>query len=642
VSLRRHYTFDDVSTDHLTIFDEMAIGDFSCTSDITFTSAKFRDGFESPSNSLNAKASCSTHAVYSDMSLAFWMKIVATTSTVTFPGPISNGSNNVDGWTTFYQPTTSGHNLFTWRVFSAGVQSSTRMTLTTGQWYHIVGTVDTANTTQQLYRDGTLIDSTTGATAVITVPSSRNFTIGHDLSPNSLTVAYIQMDDLRVYDEVLTASQTADIITYPTIKSMIKRGTNKGFRRLYMKRKFGADYESEWQRIPDYLIMSWGTVQFEVDDIKPNFYSYSGVTLQVNNKEGYFNDVDDSASFFFGAITRHNTLVKVEAGYTTPGGMEYPTNPQIFEGLLRSDSIITHSQVVDLQCEHMTKIFEEFQSDRITHLRDTLTASEIMTTIRDHQDVYQNSYFQKFITSTSWVIDTTTINYFVETKDLQGVSTWQFMNKIAEADDKTMFMTRQGRFRYDSKAEKQSSAIWHFSGPGDTDLSYGANMQVGLTEKRPISKVRNRISIQYKKPDTVTSYTIKEESAEWGVANSSGKYGVKSMDIENFYMTGTTADSLATALFNRFSEPLRYVSFKSSYVPQLAPNDRVNMTYVQHSFTSKATGASGSFFDDAEWDKGVFPIYKGYNVNIKNKDFKIVKINHDLNSFLSAVEVVEI
>ena len=635
MSLRRHFTFDDVFGQ--TVFDEMGGGDFTVTSDITFTSGKIGNAIQTPPNVITAKASSSSHGVYSTTSISFWVNVTDWTSTVGFPNIVAS-TDFTDGWEIYFRTTTTTLNM---RVWDGGVGASITMawpTASVGQWDHIAGVIDTESNEMKFYRNGTL--ETTAATSM-SVPGSLGLSIGNRLTPASNTVFYGQVDDLRIYDHALSASQVADIIKYPTIKPIIKRGTNKGFRRLWMKRKFGADYESEWQRIPDDLVQSWGTVQFAVEDIKPNFYSYSGITLQVNNKDGYFNDIDDSGSFFFGAITRHNTLIKVEAGYETPGGLESPTNPVVFQGLLRSDSIINHNRIIDLQCEHLTKIFEEFQSDRITHLRDTMTASEIMAVIRDHSDIYQNSYFQKFITSGAWAIDTTTLNYFVSANDLPGVSTWEFMNKIAEADDKMMYMTRHGRFRYQSKTTNQSTAVWHFSGLGDTDLSYGSNMQVGLQQRKPISKVRNRISIKHKKGDTVTSYKIKEEPAEWGVANSSNKYGVRKLDIQNFYMTATTADSLATALFNRFSEPLKYVNFSAQYVPQLLPNDRVTLTYIQHSVTS-ATGTAGSFYDSAEWDEGKFASFKNYNVNINNKDFKIVKINHDLNSFLSQLEVVEI
>lgn len=81
--------------------------------------------------------------------------------------------------------------------------------LNNGQWHHIAYTVDASTDVTQLYIDGVLVGTTT--TPTFTLPSFNNFEVGR-LGRNSPTDAYAgSVDDLRIYDTVLSTSEIATL-----------------------------------------------------------------------------------------------------------------------------------------------------------------------------------------------------------------------------------------------------------------------------------------------------------------------------------------------------------------------------------------------------------------------------------------------
>src|SRR3990167_9832887 len=419
------------------------------------------------------------------------------------------------------------------------------------------------------------------------------------------------------------------------IQSCIKRSDPKVFRRVYMKRRqSGGEYETDWQQIPDHRIMGFGSVSRGIDDIKVNWYSYSGLSLKFQNNDGYFSDETDDKSFFYGYMTRYRTLVKIEAGYVDADGTtELPTTAAQYIGLIDEDMKYQQDNIISFKTNHISTIFQEFPADRITGLGATQTASDIITKIRDYQDAGATKYFQKYISLGAWSIAATTQNYNMgTTTTLQGMSCWEFMKKLAEAENKLMYVSRDGNFNFVAKTAV-SATVYHFSGVGDDDKTYGRNILKQISVDENIRQVYNRVEITY---DTNSSLYVRNETWQWGDSSSSFYFGVRKYQYENAFMGSTVATSIADTIYNEFKWPKQLVRLETKFVPHLELRDEVTLTY-------KTTVYSG----EALWDHATYGISlwgerSGKNINIDNVEYKIEKISHDFDHFKSNLELKEI
>ncbi len=85
--------------------------------------------------------------------------------------------------------------------------------LNDGQWHHIAYTANATAEVTQLYIDGALAGTTT--TPAFAFPTFNNFEVGR-LGRSSPTDAFAgSVDDLRIYDTVLTGSEIAALAAVP-------------------------------------------------------------------------------------------------------------------------------------------------------------------------------------------------------------------------------------------------------------------------------------------------------------------------------------------------------------------------------------------------------------------------------------------
>lgn len=101
------------------------------------------------------------------------------------------------------------------------------------------------------------------------------------------------------------------------INIYIKQSVANVFRHAYIRRRSTDTglYEQNWQDITSY-VKDWGQVQTTIDDVRLNKFVHSGITLKVSNNEGKFNIETDPNSLWYGHLTRYNTMLKIEAGYS--------------------------------------------------------------------------------------------------------------------------------------------------------------------------------------------------------------------------------------------------------------------------------------------------------------------------------------
>ncbi|MCP4586763.1 hypothetical protein, partial [Pseudoalteromonas sp.] len=306
---------------------------------------------------------------------------------------------------------------------------------------------------------------------------------------------------------------------------VLQHSYHKPFVRIFFKRReSGGDYEASWQTVASKYIKQVGSIGRGIDDIKINSYQYTGFNFTLDNSDGKWADPSDAKSFWYQYLTRYRTLVKVEAGYVDPDdGSEFPTNTTQFIGLLSEKIEYRENNLFKLNAWHMSKIFQETPASNIVGMSGSQTASELIANIKNHTQGSDTKIFEKYISTGGWNIEATTQYYDMATNaSLEGINCWDFMKKLAEAEDKLLYMDRTGDFYFTSRSETAATPQYHFSGVGDTDNTYGKNIiKGGLKVDENIKQVYNRIRIKHGKDETSASYYIKQETWDWNDSSSS-------------------------------------------------------------------------------------------------------------------------
>lgn len=410
------------------------------------------------------------------------------------------------------------------------------------------------------------------------------------------------------------------------------------FRRLYLKTRLASgEYESTWTEIPVKYIKKYGSISFESDVIKPNFYKFSDFTFDVINNDGYFSGTDNAVSIWYGAPTRYRTLVKLESGYIDTDETEYPTVTSLFYGIMTEDINQNFDNSVQIKANHISYVFKEVPASAIPGLGVTQTASDIITKIRDYQDSNLVYVFQKYLTSGAWNISTTTTYYNMATSTtLDGIDSWELMTKLAEAENHVVYISRDGSFYFHPRGDIASTPSFHFSGIGESGAEYGHNIMRRLKIDDGISKVYNRIRIKHDSDDTLTSYYTKQETWTWGDSSSSFYYGVRTYDYENEWLNTATSATVADSIYNEFIRPKLEIELESKFVPQLSLYDRVSLTYRTR------TPMGGDLWGYFDWGTGVWAAQAGFNINISDSEYKVISLKHDLNAFKSTVRIREL
>ena len=422
-----------------------------------------------------------------------------------------------------------------------------------------------------------------------------------------------------------------------SIITEIKKNQAKAFRRIYLRRRTASDYEADWTQIPSKYVRSYGKVDYGIEDIKINWFKFSGYTFKVENNDGYFSDVDDDRSFFYTAATIPRTMVKVEAGYEADDGTEYPTNSTMFVGLIGGDVNYNENNLMDFKADPLYKVFEEFNANAIENMNGNYTASEIITKIRDYQDGNAVSVFQKYISLGAWNITATSADYTMATNTtLEDINCWDLMTKLAEAENMIVYIDRTGEFYFREKYPVSTTPVFHFSGVGDTDHSYGHNIMKNISKRKRYSKVYNRIRIKNNTDDTTTSWYTKQEDWDWGDSTSCYLYGISTYETENEVIPPATASIIADNIYNQYVNPKTEVKLNTKFVPQLELNDVVDITYRTKSIMG------GDLWGYFLWGYGIFGTRSGFNINIEEGIFKIIKLTHNIEKFYTQVDLREL
>ncbi len=435
-----------------------------------------------------------------------------------------------------------------------------------------------------------------------------------------------------------------------SLNGQIRNPRSKVYRRLYIKRRLAGTglYESEWVDISEDVI-KWGNVKKEIDSNKINQFRFNNLTLTMDNTLGRYNNYNDENSLWFNYADQQRTLVKIEAGFvyeTKTNGIwsrtEFPANNVVFSGFISGDINIKGNNQISIPVAPLTECFRQFSARRLTGYNNSLTASDFITMLRDQQDSFGQYIFRPFFgdTTSYWNIVATTNEYAnlntSTAKDVIDSTVWDVVEKLAEAENYTPYVTNDGQFQFVPRSEA-TATVYHFYGAGGYSAQYGRTIKNINWFGRRYNKYYSRVQVKYREADTATSYEVEE--SEYRIASDSGPWilGERTLEINNFWIpTATVAEQIASDLFLEFSAIKREIEFTTSFVPQLDVFDRVLITYNPTQPSQNAlwdvynwadsTGAT-AMDDELIWDSS-----PGDALKLLSEEFKLISIDISLDN----------
>jgi hypothetical protein len=461
-----------------------------------------------------------------------------------------------------------------------------------------------------------------------------------------------------------------------SLKTLIKRPQSEVFRRAYIKRRSSITglYEDDWQEISK-DIKSWGKITKQLDTENYNKFRFNSFSMRVTNDEGRYNNSDTDNSLWFGYMSPQRSLVKIEAGLRWkhkddegiwniqegPGSSwdqslwdenEWDENSVMFIGIIQGDIFQSSSNEVTLPIKPLLQVFRDFPA---VYLRGFdaagMTASEFVEMVKDQQDVSLNYYFRPFFdnTTTGWDIQATTIGYAdlntYTSAQLQNLSTWDVLERLAQAENFVSYVARDGTFKFQDRTEASATPAFIFNGFGSSDREYGQTIKKIESYGPRVSKYYSRVEVKWREEDTTTSYAAFETSIAVSAGNSPWEFGAKALKIENVWIqTSTVAETIAQNLYNDVGNVRKEIRFVTSFVPHLDLLDKISVNYdsaptFANSLWDLKDWATDSGEDEAflTWDKVV-----GESIKIDGAEFKLLSITVDLDKLESAFEAREI
>jgi len=452
----------------------------------------------------------------------------------------------------------------------------------------------------------------------------------------------------------------------------IKKNKSKIYRTVEVKRRDAITglFESEWQDISN-DVKKWGTLKTEIDSVRLNKFKFGTLKMTFANDAGRFNDPDDPASFWFGYLPMQRTLLRIKTGFyndVLEDGIyhreKFPVSSiwddvdtvwdrgnslwdseatSQFKGIVSGDIFTSDKNETSFNIRPTLQLFRDYEARNLNAYDTSMTASKFMTMVRDHQDVNNNYIFRPFFddTTASWLISSTTAIYpDLSTSTAENVintNVWDVMNKLAEAENFVIYISKGGDFVFKDK-DNITTTTYEFHGRNSVNTEYGHTIKKITSYGLKISKFYTRVQIRHNKLDTTTSYAISEATLTVSPASSAWLYGERTLKIENEWMDGTLAQSLATSIFDEVSSIKNEIKFSTSFVPQLDILDQATISYNSGTFNFANQwnlnnwGEAGSTVTagDLIWNSA-----DGDALDFNNKEFKLLSYELNLDSMES-------
>lgn len=420
------------------------------------------------------------------------------------------------------------------------------------------------------------------------------------------------------------------------IEHEISRDDHRVFRRAYIRRRSSTTglYESDWHDITKYVV-KWGTLQRAIDDLRLNRITHGGVSLTVRNDTGAFNIETDENSLWNGYMTRYRTLLKLEGGYFDDDENELPTNTTLGIFIMTDEiPISAESNTAIIKARSVVSVFDEVRAEEVAGIGATQTASDLITCIRDHTDGSGNFFFQQFISSAAWTIESTSHLYNLATSTAVGsLSCWEFMEKLSEAEGRIVLVNRTGGFEFRDRSERTPSASFDLRG-----LGFARPNIISLTEsKEAVNKLYTFFRLQFLEEATSTSYVTSGSTSTVDPSSTAWKYGARTYPFRTTFINDTaTAQSIVDALHAEFSVLKNEVTLVANFLPQVEISDNVDLYYRSYALQSTV------LWDYFYWDVDSFPPDSGENFDWNGVGFKLLSINTNLDTLKTTLKMREI
>lgn len=415
----------------------------------------------------------------------------------------------------------------------------------------------------------------------------------------------------------------------------LKYSTHVGFRRIYFRRRLTTgEYETDWQLIPESRVISYGQAATSIDPTKLNFYEQGGITVRVENSDGYFAPEDYRNSFWSGYLSQYRTLIKVVAGYDVGNeqAIEVPSQTTLFYGILTDEAQQQRNNTVSFKFRGMTSIFSEINADALPlSTLATLTAYNLVTAVRDYADSNGVKIFQKFFSLGAWNISGASNQGYTQltTTALKGQSVLEFLKKLASAERAVFYVGADGSFNFVTRTGAASSAA-HFFG-GALYTADQAHTIINITKYGDAtSKVFNRVRVKYLQDETETSYYTAQETWTWGDSSSSFKYGVQTLDLDIPWMTTAAAQTIGEQMLTEYQYPKKEITFLSKFYPPLNILDRVTVSYAVINEDTNLWGTA--FIGRDTWQAANLQ-----HNEFREQEFYVTKIAHNIDNFTTEI-----
>lgn len=446
-------------------------------------------------------------------------------------------------------------------------------------------------------------------------------------------------------------------MTSTYLKEMIRKPSSRVFRKAYIKRRDATTglFESTWQDISK-DVKKWGSLKTSLDAAKTNLIKFDNFRLAMSNDLGRYNTESDESSLWYGYANQQRTLVKIRCGYldqtktagniwitaevpddslwdaATFDGDYFDDESVIYRGIVSGDMFISDKNELTLNIKPLTQIFIDYPARNLVGYTSTgLTASEFVSLLRDHTDGAGSFIFRPFFedTTSNWNINTTSNRYVAldsaNAQDVIDSSCWEIIEKLCEAENYVAYIGLNGVFNFVPKTQS-TSTTYVFYGLGYENNEYGNTVVKVNKYGRKISDYYSRIQVKWVDDDTATSYIIKESTLTVSGVNAAWNYGIKTLEIDNYWLDSSTANTIANSLYSDLSTVRNELDFDTVFIPHLSLLDRI---YVNYDSTEPHPESN---WDANDWDSELIWDYSsGDALRLINKEFKVMSISLDLD-----------
>lgn len=437
-----------------------------------------------------------------------------------------------------------------------------------------------------------------------------------------------------------------------TIKTQIKKSKADAFRKLFIKRR-AADtglFESDWQEITEDVVR-WGASRREVDPTKPGRFRLPNLSIKLSNDAGRYNIETNDVSLWNGFANQQRSLVKIEAGYTheTLGSdgiytqTDFPSVPSAFIGLIGGDINQNSKNQINFRIKPLLSVFEDFPARLLTGWTSTgMSASEFMFMLRDQTDGAGGFVFRPFFDSTitSWEVTSTTTNYpGLNTNtgaEIIDATCWELMQDLALAENFAVYVTREGKLRFETRSPATSTATWTFSGLNDFDTEFGHTILDINKFGRRLENYYSRVQYKFGTGDTETAYAVTESTLTVSGTNNVWNFGHRTLSLENVWVSTTApAQTVTDALHAEFSSPKFEIDFTTSLVPHLEVMDKVLINYDSTEQNPESLWDFNAWADDPAGDDLYWDDAGGDAIVLDNAEYRVLRIELNLDTMKS-------